>query len=108
MSGSCEEKKTYYRLTPCPAYDVEGMESWLEDLAEKGLFLTRDGFFCGFGFFHREEPRKVKYRLQAHISRVILRNGNKVLRGSFHEYSDGQEEKLSMEEWAALLAESLK
>lgn len=65
MSGSNEEKKTYYRLIPCPAYDVEGMESWLEDLAEKGLFLTEDGFFCGFGFFHREEPRSAKYRLQA-------------------------------------------
>lgn len=65
MSGNSEEKKTYYRLTPCPAYDVEGLESWLEDLAEQGLFLTSDGFFCGFGFFHKEEPRKAKYRLQA-------------------------------------------
>ncbi len=68
MSGSSEEKKIYYRLAPCPAYDVEGMESWLEDLAEEGLFLTGDGFFCGFGFFHKEEPKKVKYRLQAKSS----------------------------------------
>ncbi len=68
MSGNNEEKKTYYRLAPCPSYDVEGMESWLEDLAEEGLFLTSDGFFCGFGFFHKEEPRKVKYRLQAKSS----------------------------------------
>ena len=65
MSGNNEEKKTYYRVVPCPSYDVEGMESWLEDLAEAGLFLTTDGFFFGFGFFHKEEPRKVKYRLQA-------------------------------------------
>ena len=65
MSGSNEEKKTYYRMAPCPAYDMEGMESWLEDLAEEGLFLTRDGFFCGFGFFYKEEPRRAKYRLQA-------------------------------------------
>lgn len=65
MSGNNEEKKTYYRLVPCPSYDVEGTESWLEDLAKEGLFLTGDGFFCGFGFFHKEEPRKVKYRLQA-------------------------------------------
>ena len=62
MSGNKEEKKTYYRLVPCPSYDVEGIESWLEDLAEEGLFLTNDGFFCGFGFFHKEEPKKVKYR----------------------------------------------
>lgn len=65
MSGSSEEKKIYYRLTPCPAYDVEGMESWLSDLAEEGLFLTQDGFFCGFGFFEKDTPRRVKYRLQA-------------------------------------------
>ena len=68
MSGNKEEKKTYYRLAPCPSYDVEGIESWLEDLAEEGLFLTNDGFFCGFGFFHKEEPKKVKYRLQAKSS----------------------------------------
>lgn len=65
MSGSSEEKKNIYRLTPCPAYDVEGMESWLESMAEQGLFLTSDGFFCGFGFFHEDTPRKVKYRLEA-------------------------------------------
>jgi hypothetical protein len=77
MSGNSEEKKTYYRLAPCPSYDVEGMESWLEDLAEEGLFLTSDGFFCGFGFFHREEPRKVKYRLQAsEVQGGILSDGD--------------------------------
>lgn len=65
MSGNSEEKKTYYRLVPCPSYDVEGTESWLEDMAEEGFFLTSDGFFCGFGFFHKEEPRKIKYRMQA-------------------------------------------
>lgn len=65
MSGNSEEKKIYYRLTPCPAYDVEGMESWLSDLAEEGLFLTQDGFFCGFGFFEKDTPERVKYRLQA-------------------------------------------
>jgi len=68
MSGNSEEKKTYYRLAPCASYDVEGLESWLEDMAEQGLFLSSDGFFCGFGFFHKGEPRKAKYRLQARDS----------------------------------------
>ena len=68
MSGNNGEKKTYYRLVPCPSYDVEGIESWLEDMAEEGLFLTSDGFFFGFGFFHKGEPKKVKYRLQAKSS----------------------------------------
>ena len=65
MSGNDYEYKLYYRLAPCPSYDVEGMESWLEDLAEEGLYLSGDGFFCGFGLFYKDEPGKVKYRLQA-------------------------------------------
>jgi len=68
MNGNNVEKKTYYRLVPCPSYDVERIESWLEDMAEEGLFLTSDGFFFGFGFFHKEEPKKLKYRLQARSS----------------------------------------
>lgn len=60
-----ENKKTVYRLAPVPAYDVEGMESWLTDLAAEGLFLSKDGFFCGVGYFHRDTPRKVAYRLAA-------------------------------------------
>ena len=30
--------KHTFRLPPCPAYDIEGMESWLSDLAMEGLF----------------------------------------------------------------------
>lgn len=54
-----------YRPVPCPAYDVEGMEKWLSDQAEKGLFLTKDGFFINFASFERGEPRRAKYRLEA-------------------------------------------
>ena len=43
------EEKLIYRLTPCPARDMDTMEAWLEDMAAQGLFLTKDGFFCGFG-----------------------------------------------------------
>ncbi len=53
-----------YRLPPCPSYDVEGMESWLSDQAEKGLFLCRDGFFAGIAAFDRTEPRSVRFRLE--------------------------------------------
>ncbi len=69
MSGDNEEKKTYYRLMPCPDYDVEGIESWLEDMAEQGLFLTVDGVGFGLGFFHKDTPQKIKYRLQASKNR---------------------------------------
>ena len=52
-----------YRLPPCPDYDIEGIESWLGDMAETGLFLSRDGFFLGFAIFERGEARQVRYRL---------------------------------------------
>ncbi len=54
-----------YQLPPCPAWDVEGTESWLTDQAAQGLMLTRDGFFAGFASFERTEPQDVRYRLEA-------------------------------------------
>lgn len=59
------EEKTFYRLAPCSAYDVEGTESWLEDMAARGFVLSRDGFFLGAGIFEKSEPKKLRYRLEA-------------------------------------------
>lgn len=57
------EPKTYYRIAPRPKYDTQRTEAWLEHMAREGLFLTKDGFFAGFGFFHKKTPKKVRYRL---------------------------------------------
>ena len=38
-----DRKTRALRLCPCPPYDVEGMESWLSDLAARGLLLEEDG-----------------------------------------------------------------
>lgn len=54
-----------YRIPPCAKYDVAGMESWLEDMAQKGLFLERDGLFLGFATFVRGEPETLRFRLEA-------------------------------------------
>ncbi len=54
-----------YRLPPCPAYDVEGTESWLSAMAEKGFVLTKDGFLFGFATFEKTEPQVLRYRLEA-------------------------------------------
>jgi len=54
-----------YRIPPCPAYDISGMENWLSDLAEEGLVLMQDGFFAGIATFEYREPQQVKYRLEA-------------------------------------------
>ncbi len=54
-----------YRLPPCPAYDIESTESWLESMALKGLFLKKNGFFAGIAAFEKSTPRAVRYRLDA-------------------------------------------
>lgn len=60
-----EKRRRTYRLPPCPPYDVEGMESWLADLGQKGLFLVENGFSGGIATFERREVQWVKYRLEA-------------------------------------------
>lgn len=57
--------KRVYRLVPCPWYDVEGIESWLESMAKEGLFLRKEAFFGGFTSFEQGEPKPVRYRLEA-------------------------------------------
>ena len=56
--------KTVYRYPPCPDYDVEAMESWLSDMAAKGLVLSKDGFFFGFAIFEKTEPKTMRFRLE--------------------------------------------
>lgn len=53
-----------HRPIPCPAYDIYGTESWLEDMSAQGLLLARDGFFLGFADFEEAKPCDMKYRLQ--------------------------------------------
>jgi len=57
--------KTIQRLIPCPVYDVSGMEYWLEEMAERGWMLQKDGFFCGIATFEQSEACTVHYRLAA-------------------------------------------
>lgn len=58
-------RKRLYRLPPCPDYDVEGTESWLEDMAKQGWLLAQDGVFLGVAAFERGEPQALRYRLAA-------------------------------------------
>ena len=37
------EEKKVYRLCPCFSHDIEGIQTWLEDLAMDGLFLMPEG-----------------------------------------------------------------
>ena len=53
-----------YRRPPYPAYDMEGIESWLEDLASDGLMLDYNGYLFGLMQFQPNTPKKLKYRLE--------------------------------------------
>ena len=59
------EKTMLYRIPPCPAYDIPGMEAWLQDMAEKGWKLCYDGFFWGVASFEKAPPEKLRFRLEA-------------------------------------------
>jgi len=78
-----EERKVSrsHRLCPCGSMDIEGIQSWLEDLAMEGLLLERESIFCGFWSFERTAPRKAVYRLE-------------VVRGKFLEDTDAPREEV--------------
>ena len=51
-----------YKLTPVSQYDVDGVESWLEDMALRGLRLKRfRPLFCTFA---REPSAQIRYRVE--------------------------------------------
>ena len=80
------ENKYRYRIPPCPAYDIPGMESWLEDLAAKGLHLSKDGFFGILTSFEEGPPKKERFRLEP-----TDRKG-----GLFSEEYDPEDEQLQL------------
>ena len=55
--------KTLWRLIPCPLSDIEGLESWLGDMAAQGLVPVTIG--QNFARFRRSQPKAVRYRLNA-------------------------------------------
>lgn len=76
MTEHHTDPRPAYRRPPCPAYDADGLASWLDDLAaQEGLFLTEDGSFLGFFAFTRGAPRAVRHRLEAAPKRLSLWDG---------------------------------
>lgn len=55
--------KRVHKICPCGPCDIEGIQSWLEDMADNGLFLAEDGVFCGVFSFEHGTPRRTIYRL---------------------------------------------
>ena len=57
--------KQVYKLPPCPAWQTDTLERWLEDMAAQGLRLSRDGFMLGVGIFDQGNPTRMRFRLEA-------------------------------------------
>lgn len=54
--------KTVRRLPLLEEYQVGEMESWLSDMAAKGLHLKKVGTY--FAYFERGEPANIRYRME--------------------------------------------
>lgn len=55
--------KTLWQPIPCPLSDIEGLESWLGDMAAQGLVPVTIG--QNFARFRCSQPKAVRYRLNA-------------------------------------------
>ncbi len=54
--------KSIYKLTPVSDYDIQGTESWLQDMALRGLYLKKyRSLFCTFT---PGPARKTRYRIE--------------------------------------------
>lgn len=51
-----------WRSIPVSYYDMVSIEYWLEEMAQKGLFLSSVGILGAT--FHQDEPRAVRYRAE--------------------------------------------
>ena len=56
--------KCTWKLTPVSPYDVQGLESWLQDMALHGLYLKK--FRPLFCTFVQEPARRTRYRIEPH------------------------------------------
>lgn len=75
MSSKTQEPAYAWRFPPCPGYDVEATESWLQEMAAQGLVLSTEGFFAGFACFEKSEPRRLRYRLEAAPKKFLDEDG---------------------------------
>lgn len=60
-----DKVKKVYKMLPCPSYDIERIESWLEDMGKEGLLLEKKSFFSNhFLCFIPCRPQNIRYRLE--------------------------------------------
>ena len=60
-----QKERLVYRTCPCFTNDIEGIQTWLEDLAKEGLFPQPDSRFLSVFSFRKGAPQKMRYRMEA-------------------------------------------
>ena len=82
---------------------------WLAKLVAKDYIrMDKERDFEMIGEIDLGVDYAVAYLDDIHMEKIVLRQGNKVLSGTFHEYAGGKENYFTMEEWAQLMADSIK
>lgn len=61
--------KTVHKLRPSDYWRIGEHESWYADMADKGLYLKKMGIH--FAKFVKDEPKKMKYRVDVSIKKKI-------------------------------------
>lgn len=74
-----KHKKRIIRLLPCPSYDIEGLQTYFEAMANEGLHVKKDGIFAGFASFEQGEAHSVRYRMDMEERRggILSDNGTR-------------------------------
>lgn len=60
-------KDRIHRICPCPSYDIDAIQTWLEDMAADGWQITKFHPFLRRVEFVRVTPRRALYRLEPDI-----------------------------------------
>lgn len=70
------EPKRTHRIAPCFPYDITCMESWLEEMAAKGLMMEQDSCFAGIFTFVEGSPKSIRFRLEPNGAEDVYRTSN--------------------------------
>ena len=73
MYDTDENVRHAIRMSPCPVYDISGMECWLEEMARQGLLLCR--YSMGLAVFEKREPARVRYQLALLPGEPLMEKG---------------------------------
>jgi len=101
------EDRSVYGLWDINYHEVKW--PWMAKLVAKDYMrMDKERDFEIIGELDLGVDYAMAYIDDIHMEKIVICHGNKVLSGTFHEYSGGQENYFTMEEWAQIMADSIK